>query len=159
MKSKDYIKLMVSIVIAQAAGLIGSFFTVPAIDGWYKELIRPEFSPPNWIFAPVWTTLFLLMGIAVFLVWKEGLNQRGVKVALSLFITQLVLNILWSIIFFGAHAPGWALAEIVLLWLAILVTLFSFWKISRTAGALMLPYLLWVTFATYLNYSIFTLNR
>src|SRR5690242_11213503 len=118
MKYKDYIRLAISIGIVQLAGLVGSFFTIPAISGWYQTLIRPEIAPPNWLFAPVWTTLYLLMGIAVFLVWKEGLGRRGVKLAVKLFIVQLVLNMLWSIIFFGAQAPGWALLEISFLWLA-----------------------------------------
>lgn len=159
MKSGDSLKLVLSIAVSQSAGLIGAFFTTPSISGWYQTLAKPELAPPNWIFAPVWTTLFLLMGIAAFLIWKVGLSRKGVKAALGLFVFQLVLNTLWSIIFFGAQSPGWALLEIVFLWLAILATLISFWKLSRAAGVLILPYLLWVSFAIYLNYSIFILNR
>lgn len=159
MKSGDFLKLVLSIAVSQSAGLIGAFFTTPSISGWYQTLAKPELAPPNWIFAPVWTTLFLLMGIAAFLIWKVGLSRKGVKAALGLFVFQLVLNTLWSIIFFGAQSPGWALLEVVFLWLAILATLISFWKLSRAAGVLILPYLLWVSFAIYLNYSIFILNR
>ena len=159
MKSGDFLKLVISIVVSQSAGLIGAFYTTPSISGWYQTLAKPELAPPNWIFAPVWTTLFFLMGIAAYLIWKKGLVRQDVKVALGFFVVQLILNTLWSIIFFGAHALGWALLDIVLLWLAILATTLSFWKISRVAGSLMIPYLLWVSFAIYLNYSIFILNR
>jgi benzodiazapine receptor len=159
MSRGDYVKSAVSIMVALSAGFIGSLFTTPSIAGWYQELVKPTLAPPNWIFAPVWTSLFLLMGVAAFLIWKKGLARKDIKTALGLFVFQLALNALWSIIFFGAHAPGWALLEIILLWIAILATMLSFWKISRIAGSLMLPYFLWVTFAIYLNYSIFILNR
>ncbi len=159
MRSGDLFKLVISIAVAQAAGLIGALFTTPAIAGWYQTLTKPELAPPNWIFAPVWTGLYLLMGIAAFLIWREGLNKSNVKIALSLFVAQLALNTLWSIIFFGARSPGWALAEIAVLWCAILATTVAFWKISKVAGSLMIPYILWVSFAAYLNYSIFILNR
>ncbi len=140
------------------AGVIGSLFTVSSIPTWYTDLARPELSPPNWIFGPVWTTLFALMGIAAFLVWKKGLNRRDVKIALSIFLVQLILNTFWSIIFFGMQNPGAAFGEIIALWLVIIATIITFAKISRVAAWLLVPYILWVTFAGYLNYSIWFLN-
>ncbi len=155
MQYKDLGKLVVALLIPQAAGLIGSFFTASAIPTWYATLVRPELAPPNWIFAPVWTMLFLLMGIALFLVWRKG---EGVRLALFLFATQLVLNVLWSILFFGFQSPALALLEVGVLWVAILATMGAFWRISRTAALLLVPYLLWVTFAAYLNYQYWLLN-
>lgn len=158
MKSTDILKLGVSVAVAQSAGVIGSLFTVPAIPAWYAGLAKPALAPPNWIFAPVWTTLFLLMGIAAFLVWKKGLEKKEVRVGLALFLIQLVLNALWSAVFFGLRNPGAALIEIAFLWTAILATMVVFIKVSRTAAVLLLPYLAWVTFASYLNCAIWSLN-
>ncbi len=158
MKSTDVLKLVIALVSAQMAGLVGSLFTVPSIPTWYAGLAKPDFAPPNWIFAPVWTTLFLLMGIALFLVWRKGSEKKGVKIGLVLFVIQLALNVLWSTIFFGLRNPGGALVEIVFLWFAILATMIAFKKVSRPAGLLLLPYLLWVMFAAYLNYAIWRLN-
>lgn len=151
-------KLIIAIIVSELAGIIGAIFTTPAIDTWYATLTKPALNPPGWVFGPVWTTLFALMGIAAFLVWKQGLQRREVKMALGIFIGQLVLNTLWSIIFFGLHSPGSALVEIVFLWFAILTTMIMFAKISKPAAALLVPYLLWVSFASYLNYAIWTLN-
>lgn len=155
---KNYLKLAAAVLVSEGVGIIGSFFTAPAIPGWYQGLNKPEFAPPNWVFAPVWTALFLLMGIAAWLVWKKGFDRQDVKVALGVFLGQLVLNLLWSIIFFGSRNPGFAFAEIVLLWLTILLTVVSFWKISKLAAWLLLPYLLWVTFAAVLNFAIWRIN-
>jgi tryptophan-rich sensory protein len=154
----NLLKLILCIAIAEAAGLIGTIFTEPAIGSWYATLARPEFAPPNWIFAPVWTTLYLLMGIAAFLVWQKGLEKKEVKIALSVFGVQLILNTLWSIIFFGLQSPGWAFVEIVFLWLAIGAAIVAFAKISKVAAWLLVPYILWVSFAAYLNFMIFWLN-
>lgn len=159
MKANYYFRLILCIMAVQAAGLIGSIFTAPAIPGWYRELARPELTPPSWLFAPVWTVLYLLMGIALFLVWNNGVNKKGVPLALAVFGSQLALNVLWSVIFFGLRSPGWALVDIALLWLATGATIYVFNKVSRTAAWLLAPYLLWISFAAYLNYSIFTLNR
>lgn len=146
-------------MVSEAAGVIGSIFTVPAVQSsWYLELARHTLNPPSWVFAPVWTALFALMGIAAFLVWKMGLDRKDVKIALVIFLGQLVLNTLWSIIFFGLHSPGGAFVEIVFLWLAILTTIITFAKISKPATWLMVPYILWVSFAAYLNYAIWALN-
>lgn len=159
MRINSFFKLIVAIVVSELAGIVGSFFTASSIPIWYVTLIKPEFAPPNWVFAPVWTILFLLMGIATFLVWNKGLERKDVRIALGTFGSQLILNTLWSIIFFGQQSPGLALLEIALLWLAILATIIAFYKISRPAAYLLIPYILWVSFASYLNYSIWMLNR
>ena len=158
MEKSDIIKLIVSILICQAAGLIGSFFTIPAIPTWYAMLKKPSFNPPNWVFGPVWTTLFVMMGVAVFLVWRKGLNTSQVKIALSIFGVQLILNTLWSLLFFGLRSPLAGLIEIWVLWIAITLTLVFFLKISLAAGLLLLPYLAWVSFAAILNLAIWRLN-
>lgn len=158
MKINSALKLIVAIVVCELAGVVGSIFTTPSIPGWYAGLVKPALNPPSWVFGPVWTTLFVLMGIAAFLVWRKGLVRRDVKNALGIFIIQLILNTLWSVIFFGLHSPGGALIEIIFLWLAILATIISFAKISKPAAWLLVPYILWVSFAAYLNYSIWALN-
>jgi len=158
MKLNNFLKLVIAIVASQLAGLIGSVFTISAIPTWYAAIQKPSFSPPNWIFGPAWTTLYLLMGVAAFLVWRHGFERKEVKTALTIFGGQLVLNTLWSIIFFGLHNPLWAFIEIIVLWLAILGTIIVFYKISRPAAYLLLPYILWVSFASVLNFSILILN-
>ena len=159
MKINNFFKLVIAIGVSLGAGVIGSFFTAPAVQsGWYIGIVKPALNPPAWVFGPVWTTLFALMGIAAFLVWKKGLDRRDVKIALGIFLGQLVLNTFWSIIFFGLHSPGGALIEIVFLWLAILSTIVAFYKISKPAAWLLVPYILWDSFAMYLNYSIWMLN-
>jgi tryptophan-rich sensory protein len=159
MKKKDIWKLVVSVVASLAAGGIGSIFTREAIPTWYATLEKPAFNPPNWLFAPVWTLLYILMGVAAFLVWRKGLENRQVRTALIVFLVQLVLNALWSVVFFGLESPLYGLVVIAALWVAILFTTLMFYRISRVAGVLMLPYLLWVTFAAVLNESIWLLNR
>lgn len=155
---RDASKLIIAIIIAELAGVIGSVFTAPAVTGWYVDLLKPALNPPAWVFGPVWTTLFALMGTAAFLVWKKGVNNKSVRIALTLFIGQLILNTLWSIIFFGLRSPGGALIEIVFLWFAILATIIAFARISKPAAWLLSPYILWVTFAAYLNYVLWALN-
>jgi benzodiazapine receptor len=151
-------KLIASIIICQLAGVIGSLFTTPAIPSWYATLKKPSFTPPNWIFSPVWIALFVLMGIAAFLVWNKGLTDQKVKIALSIFGVQLILNVLWSVMFFGLRSPLVGLIEIAVLWVAILLTILYFFKVSNTAGILLIPYILWVSFAAVLNFSIWRLN-
>ncbi|MFA6194248.1 MAG: TspO/MBR family protein [Patescibacteria group bacterium] len=158
MKNNNLIKLIAAILIAESAGIIGSLFTRPSTPNWYATLARPSFNPPSWIFAPVWTALFLLMGIAAFLVWKRGWEKREVKIALGIFGGQLILNILWSALFFGLHSPLAAFVEIIILWLAILWTILAFRKISKTAAWLLVPYILWVSFAAVLNFLLMLLN-
>lgn len=152
------IKCIVSILVCQGAGLIGSFFTVSSIPTWYATLKKPSFTPPNWVFGPVWTTLFLMMGIAVFLVWRRGVDNPQVKIALSIFGVHLIFNTLWSIMFFGLRSPLLGLIEIVILWIAILLTITYFMKISTVAGLLLIPYIAWVSFAAALNFAIWRLN-
>jgi len=170
MKINNFFKLVIAIVVSEMAGAIGALFTTPSIAGWYAGIVKPALNPPAWVFGPVWTALFALMGIAAFLIWREydkltlseveGLVKRKkqIKIALGIFLGQLVLNTLWSIIFFGLHSSGGALIEIVFLWLTILATIIAFAKISKPAAWLLLPYILWVSFAMYLNYSIWVLN-
>ena len=158
MKIENIPKLAASIIICLMAGFIGSVFTVDSIQTWYMGIEKPFFNPPNWIFGPVWTTLFILMGISLYLVWSRGIKTNDAKIALTLFSAQLVLNVLWSIIFFSLKSPFYAFIEIVILWTAILFTIIWFRKISKTAGYLLVPYILWVSFAAVLNLSIFLLN-
>ncbi len=160
----NLLKLIISIAVAEAAGLIGSTFTAPSIPGWYAQLSKPSIAPPNWVFAPVWFLLFALMGIALFLVWRsygktDDLRvKKIIKIAVFAFAIQLVLNVLWSVIFFGYQNPKGAFIEIIFLWLAILATIILFSKISKTAAWLLVPYIVWVTFAGYLNFSIWQLS-
>lgn len=158
MKISNPIKLIISLVICQLAGIIGSLFTMSKIPTWYMTISKPELAPPNWIFGPVWTTLFILMGIALYLVWKQGTIRKDVKIALYIFGTQLILNVLWSIIFFGLENPGSAFVEIISLWISILLSIIYFYKINKTAGYLLIPYIAWVSFASYLNFMIWWLN-
>lgn len=157
-KISNFSKLITAIVISEAAGLVGSVFSISAIPAWYSTLNKPALNPPNWIFGPVWTTLYALMGIAAFLVWDKGLNRKDVRMALYVFGLQLALNTSWSIVFFGLQNPGLAFINIVAMWLAIVWTMILFYKISKPAMWLLVPYILWVSFAGYLNYSIWVLN-
>jgi tryptophan-rich sensory protein len=158
-KTRDRIlQLVISLIVCQFAGFIGSVFTTPAIPTWYVTLNKPPFTPPNGLFSPVWTFLFVLMGISAFLVWSKGLDDKRVKTALSIFAVQLILNILWSVVFFGLRSPLAGLIEIVILWIAIWLTILNFFKVSKTAGLLLLPYILWVSFAVVLNFFIWRLN-
>jgi len=158
MKINNTFRLIIAIIVSELAGVLGAFFTTPSIPTWYAALIKPVLNPPSWVFGPVWTTLFALMGIAAFLVWKMGLDRKDARIALGIFIGQLALNSLWSIIFFGLHSPAAAFVEIVFLWFAIIWTIVVFYKISKPAAYLLLPYIFWVSFAVYLNFSIWMLN-
>lgn len=181
MQHDNLIKFFGSILICELAGAIGAVFTTPSIDGWYKTLNKPSFNPPNWIFGPVWTVLFILMGISLYLVWirkwevknKIGFDKRKPCNALSkkflsgswqkvniilIFATQLVLNVLWSVIFFRIHSPGLAFFVLLMLWFAIIFTIVNFYRVSKTASLLLLPYILWVSFAGILNYFVWIMN-
>lgn len=158
MNNIQIVPLLIALVVPQVAGGIGALFTSSAIRTWYNTLQRPDFAPPNWVFGPVWTTLFILMGIASYIVWSAGWERSDVRVALIAFGIQLVLNVLWSVLFFGARNPGGALIEIIVLWIAIGATIFLFWRVSTTAALLLVPYILWVSFASFLNYSFWRLN-
>ena len=147
--------LLSFVLVCLAAGLLGSLATAPQIPTWYASLAKPSWNPPNWVFGPVWTTLYVLMGVAAWLVWRRA-SFRGR--AAGLFWSQLALNALWSILFFGLENPGAAFAEIVLLWVLIAATVRDFARISRISAGLLAPYLAWVTFASALNFTIWRMN-
>lgn len=153
---KKIIQLVIAILIVQSAGVIGSFATFSAIPTWYAGLIKPAFSPPSWVFGPVWTVLYTLIGISLFLVWQEKGKEK--KAALSIFFVHLFLNALWSILFFGLHNPSLAFLEILLLLATLLVVMRQFWRIRPLAAYLLIPYLLWVSFAAFLNFALWQLN-
>ena len=155
---KPVFKLIISIAIPLAVGAVSSLFTTENVSGWFSTINKPSFNPPNWIFAPVWTTLYILMGIACYLVWKKESAGSARVPALGVYAIQLLLNFLWSFIFFEAHQLGWALAEVIVLWIMILTTIFLFGRVSRAAAWLMVPYICWVGFATILNFYIWKLN-
>lgn len=152
-----WLKLAVCILIPLAAGWIGSIFTTSSVGSWYLSINKPLFNPPSWVFGPVWTILFILMGISLYLIVKNGITKKN-KAAVFAFGFQIALNTLWSFLFFGMHSPGAAFIEIIILWLAILANIILFYKISRKAAYLLLPYILWVSFAAVLNFSIWMLN-
>lgn len=152
-----WIGLVVWIAVCLGAGAVGAVATTPEIDAWYRTLERPWFTPPDAVFGPVWTTLYVLMGVAAWLVWRvEGF--RGAAYPLGLFAAQLALNVAWSFIFFAVHQLGWALAEVVVLWLAIAATTVAFFRRSRLAAWLMTPYLAWVAYAAALNFALWRMN-
>ena len=152
-------KLVIALAAPVVVGSLSGFATSGGVSTWYPTLVKPPFNPPAWVFGPVWTVLYLMMGVAAFIVWRQGLDARGARAALTVFAVQLALNGLWSIIFFGMRQPGWALVEIIVLWIAIGVTIRLFWRVIPAAGVLLLPYWAWVSFATVLNASLWWLNR
>lgn len=155
MNKNSLIKLFASIIICELAGVVGSIFTAPAIGTWFKTLAKPIFAPPNWVFGPVWSMLFFLMGISLYLVWSKKGNKEQ---TLQFFAIQLFLNIAWSFLFFGLHSPYLAFIEIIFLWIAIFFTIIKFYKIHKISAYLLVPYILWVSFAAALNYSLWILN-
>jgi tryptophan-rich sensory protein len=181
MKKSDWWKLVVSLAIPLLAGWIGSLVTMPAIGSWYVTLVKPALNPPSWIFGPVWTLLYILMGVSLFIVWKNGWIVQNQLLSsrnkgwnpwtrrfwsgdwqkgniITIFRIQLVLNVVWPVIFFGWHQPGLAFFEIIALWFSILYTIVNFYRVSKTAAWLLLPYIFWVTFAGYLNLAIWMVN-
>ena len=152
------LQLAVSIIICQLAGIIGSVFTTSAIPTWFAGLKKPSFNPPSWLFGPVWITLYTMMGVSLYLVWQKRGEIKMAWPAIVFFLVHLVVNASWSIIFFGQKNPGMAFAVIILLWLMIVVSIALFYRINKTAGLLLIPYLFWVSFASVLNYSIWKLN-
>jgi len=157
MKTKNNIRLLYSLLITIGVGAIAGIATASNINAWYAQLTKPSFNPPNSIFGPVWTVLYILMGIALFLVWKQPASEKK-STALGIFFVQLFLNFCWSFIFFYFHQIGFALIDISLLWIFIIITIFQFSKFSRLASWLLVPYICWVSFATILNAAIFHLN-
>ena len=180
MKFNKAVKLLSSIIICLMAGVIGSVFTTPAIQGWYVGVNKPSFNPPNWIFGPVWSLLFVLMGVSLYIVWinnfevknKIGTEEKSWNSLtdkflsgewqklniILIFAVQLILNTLWSVIFFGLQNPGVAFFELIALWVAIIYTIVNFYRVSKLAGYLLIPYVLWVSFAGVLNFMIWILN-
>ena len=150
--------LVAFVVLCELAGVIGSIFTISSIPTWYAVLRKPWFTPPNWLFGPIWLTLYFLMGISLYLVFESKRNKAKEKPALWAFGIQLFLNVLWSVLFFGMHYLLYGFIEIVLLWISIAVTIILFFKVSKVAAYLLLPYILWVTIAASLNYYVFILN-
>ena len=178
---KNIFKFIISIVICQVAGVIGAFFTAPKVNSWYATLNKPSFTPPGSFIGIVWTILFFLMGISLYLVWsrnwqvsvladklgRKAWNRFSEKLwsgtwreenAILIFALQLILNILWSMVFFGLESPGLAFFELIMLWFAILYTIANFYRISKTAAYLLIPYILWVSFAGFLNFTIWRMN-
>ena len=149
--------LVVLLVVCFAAAGIGGAVTTPKIGTWYATLAKPSWNPPAWIFGPVWSALYFCMAVAAWLVWRQG-GFSGAKVPLTLFAVQLALNVLWSCIFFGLEKPGLAFGEVLLFWAAIAATMIVFWQRSMIAGILFVPYLAWVSFASFLNFTIWRLN-
>lgn len=155
---KSWVKLIASVLICQMAGVIGSIFTFSSIPTWFAAIKKPFFMPPNWVFGPAWLILYTLMGISAYMVYEKGIKKKNVRSALTIFGAQLVLNSLWSILFFGLQSPFLAFIEIIPLWLMILFTIVKFYKINRTAAYLLIPYILWGSFAVVLTYYIWILN-
>ncbi len=149
-------KLAISIIIPFISSIIGGFFTSASVSTWYVDLVKPSFNPPSWIFGPVWTILYLLMGIALYLVWTGKAKDK--KPAYISFGIQISLNALWSALFFGLQKPLYAFIEIIFLWAAISANIIYFYRINRNAAYLLIPYILWVSFAAVLNFYIFALN-
>lgn len=159
MSKRDLLALVGFIVLCFAAAGLGGLWTAPATSagGWYSQIAKPAWTPPSWLFGPVWTALYLMMAIAAWLVWRQG-GWAAQGRPLTLFLVQLALNALWSGLFFGLRSPGLGMIEIVFLWLAILLTLLAFLRVTPVAGWMMVPYLLWVTFASALNFAVWRLN-
>ena len=156
---KSSFKLFFSIAICQAAGLIGTIFTVSSIQNWYKLLNQPSFQPPNWLFGPVWTILYTFMGISLYWIWIKGTKKKEVSQAIILFFIHLALNSSWSVIFFGIHNIFLALINIVVLWIFIVIVMVKFYKIDKKASYILIPYIVSVSFATVLNYNILLMNK
>ena len=157
-KKFEFFPFLISLLITLAIGFVASLFTRPQIAGWYSALNKPSFNPPPWLFAPVWTTIYIMIAIAAYLVWTRRDSSRTYTTATSIYIVQLLLNFSWSIVFFGLHGIGAALAVILFLWVGIILNISWFSKFDKAAAWLLAPYLLWVSFASVLNLSIYLLN-
>ena len=148
----NYKRLIISLALPQLAGLIGSIFTVSAIPTWYATLVKPGFSPPNWLFGPTWILLYILMGVSIYLIWQKIEEDKQVKTAFGLFWIHLFFNASWSLVFFGLESPGLAFLNIIIIWLLLIVLIFKFWPINKWSTYLLIPYFVWVSFAGILNY-------
>ncbi len=154
----SFVKLVIAIALPVLIGGVSGFFTVSGVESWYQTIQKPSWNPPNWVFGPVWTTLYVMMGIALWLVWKEDTSRELKLIAGILFAAQLTLNFFWSFIFFRLELPGWAFAEILVMWVVILATIFAFAQVNKTAAWLLVPYISWVSFAAMLNFTIWRMN-
>jgi len=155
---QSYPKLIAAIMFSLIVGSLGSLVTTTGPGSWYTSLEKPFFAPPNWVFAPVWITLFILMGIALYLVWQCGTDNRDVQIALGIFGVQFILNVIWSFLFFGLQSPLLGLIDIILLWIMIAATIGAFYRVKKSAAYLLLPYIAWVTLAAALNGAVFFMN-
>ena len=158
MEKNELFRLILSIIICQMAGVIGSIFTAGSVTSWYPTLVKPSFSPPGFYIGLIWIVLFTLMGISLFLIWRETPSNPAARNALYFFAAQLIVNVLWSVAFFGMRSPISGLVVIAFLWVLILITIIKFWPINRTAALLLIPYIVWVSIAAYLNFSLWRLN-
>lgn len=155
---KRLVQVAAAVLACEAVGLIGSIFTAPAVVRWYPALEKPFFNPPAWVFAPTWTLLYAMMGVALYMIWRKKEQGYNVSLALTLFFTQLFLNGMWSFLFFGLKSLELAVLDILMLWVLIILTVVQFWGIDRRASLLMIPYLAWVSYASILAYAIWRLN-
>ena len=155
----NFWRFIASLAMCYGAAFIGSFFTRTEITQWYAFLKKPIFTPPGWVFAPVWTALFFLMAVSLYLVWRRGLRIEKERMAFGLFIIHLIFNAFWSIVFFGFHEIFFALIVIIVLWIMIYSLIFQFYRINKFACYLLVPYLVWVSYASFLNFSLWLLNR
>jgi tryptophan-rich sensory protein len=158
LEMKNWLRLVVSIILPLAVGAVAGMFTASEINGWFQTINKPTWQPPNWVFGPVWTVLYVMMGVAFYLIWNKEAPKTTKRLAMTLWIIQLVFNFLWSFIFFKKHQLDWALGEILVLWFFILLTILFFARISKLAAWLMVPYISWVTFASLLTFYIYDLN-
>ena len=154
----NFVAFIINLAIPLSIGAIGAYFTASSVDTWYRTISKPSFNPPNGIFGPVWTSLYIMIGISAYLVWQKRARIEQFPRTVAIYLIQLVLNLMWSFIFFYAHELGMALIEIIILLIVIIINARVFYKIDKTAGLLFIPYILWVSFATVLTYSIFSLN-
>jgi translocator protein len=152
------LKFIISIIICQSAGIFGSLFTIEAVPDWYATLIKPAFTPPSWVFGPVWISLYFLMGISLYIVWTSESKAKSRRVFFIVFGIQLILNALWSLLFFGLRSPSLGLVDIILLDIMVIITIIYAKSISKLAAILLIPYLVWIIIASILNFSILLLN-
>jgi len=155
----NILKFIASIALCYLVAFLGSVFTFSSIPTWYAQLNKPFFNPPNWIFGPVWTVLYFLMAVSLYIIWNKNLENKKQDKAIKIFIFQLTLNLLWSLVFFGLHQPLLGLITIIILWFSIFITIKYFYKLSKPSGYLLVPYILWVSFASVLNFAIVVVNK
>lgn len=155
---QSFPKLAASILLCIIVGSIGSLVTITGPGSWYASLQKPFFAPPNWVFAPVWITLFTLMGIAVYIIWQSGPEKRDVRIAIGIFCVQFFFNVIWSFLFFGLKSPLLGFIDILILWVMIVVTLWAFYRVKKSAAYLLIPYIAWVTLASALNGAVYFMN-